>query len=91
MTKFWSKWFRKFHRWVAVPTALFIPMAIIIKLIGDPQVLAVWESLEKILSILMLVMALSGTYLFLLPYLVRGQQKKKADSLAKGRRPASAE
>jgi hypothetical protein len=36
MTKFWSKWFRKFHRWIAVPTALAIPVAVIIKLIGSP-------------------------------------------------------
>ncbi len=31
MTKTLSKWFRKFHRWIAVPTALAIPAALIIK------------------------------------------------------------
>lgn len=77
MTKFLSKWFRKFHRWIAVPTALLIPVAVIIKLVGSPEVIAAWEKLDKVPSILMLVMAISGAYLFLLPYIVKGQRKKK--------------
>lgn len=77
MTKFWSKWLRKFHRWIAVPTALLIPVAVIIKLIGDPQTAAAWEKLDQIPSLLMLIMAISGSYLFLLPYIVKGQRRKK--------------
>jgi hypothetical protein len=79
MTKFWSKWFRKFHRWIAVPTALLIPVAVIIKLVGSPELVATWENLDKIPSILMLIMAISGSYLFLLPYIARGQRKKKME------------
>ena len=78
MTKILSKWFRKFHRWIAVPTALAIPAAVIIKLFGNPQLVETWERLDKIPSILMLIMAISGAYLFLLPYIVKGQRKKKA-------------
>ena len=80
MTKFLSKWLRKFHRWIAVPTALAIPAAVIIKFIGDPKTVAAWEKLDKIPSILMLIMALSGAYLFLLPYIMKGQRKKRQDS-----------
>lgn len=80
MTKFLSKWFRKFHRWIAVPTALLIPAAVIIKLVGSPEIVAAWEKLDKIPSILMLVMAISGSYLFLLPYIVKGKRKKRIDS-----------
>ena len=83
MTKTLSKWFRKFHRWIAVPTALFIPLAVIIKLVGDPQIVAAWERLDKMPSVLMLVMAISGAYLFLLPYIVKGQRKKRMESLPK--------
>jgi len=78
MTKTLSKWFRKFHRWIAVPTALAIPAALIIKLVGSEELVATWERLDKIPSILMLVMAITGAYLFLLPYIVKGQRKKKA-------------
>ena len=91
MTKFLSKWFRKLHRWIAVPTALAIPVAVIIKLLGDPQTVAAWERLDKLPSVLMLVMAISGAYLFLLPYIVRGQRKQKVDSLSKGKQSVPAE
>lgn len=82
MTKSLNKWFRKFHRWIAVPTALLIPMAVLIKLLGSPEVVAVWERLEQVPSILMLVMAISGTYLFLLPYIAKGQRKKRKTAVA---------
>ena len=77
MTKFLSKWLRKFHRWISVPTALLIPVAVIIKLVGSPQITATWEKLDKIPSLLMLIMAISGAYLFLLPYIVKGQRKNR--------------
>jgi hypothetical protein len=77
MTKFLSKWLRKFHRWIAVPTALAIPVAFVIKLIGDPEISALWEKWDKLPSVLMLAMALTGAYLFLLPYIVKAQRKKK--------------
>lgn len=77
MTKWLSKWLRKFHRWIAVPTGLAIPAAVIIKFVGDPKLVATWEKLDKIPSILMLIMALSGAYLFLLPYIVKKQRKKR--------------
>ena len=91
MTKTLSKWFRKFHRWIAVPTALIIPLAVIIKLVGDPQIVAAWERLDKIPSVLMLVMAISGAYLFLLPYIVKGQRKKRIESLPKSNPSSVAE
>lgn len=78
MTKTLSKWFRKFHRWIAVPTALAIPTALIIKLVGSEALVATWERLDKVPSILMLVMAITGAYLFLLPYIVKVQRKKRS-------------
>ena len=89
MIKFLSKWFRKFHRWIAVPTALLILVAVIIKLVGSPEMVSNWEQLDKIPSILMLVMAVSGSYLFLLPYIVKGQRKKRMDSVSNGKQPTA--
>ncbi len=80
MTKFWSKWFRKFHRWIAVPTALLIFIAVIIKFVGSAELIAAWEKFDKLPSILMLIMAISGSYLFLLPYIVKGQRKRKTSA-----------
>jgi len=40
MNKFLNQWFRKIHRWIAVPTALLIPAAVVIKLAGNSEVVA---------------------------------------------------
>ena len=77
MTKLFSKWLRKIHRLIAIPTALAIPAALVIKIFGDSNTVAMWEKPDRIPSILMLVMAITGAYLFLLPYIVKGQRKKK--------------
>lgn len=76
MTKFLSKWLRKIHRWIAVPTALAIPVAFVLKLIGDERLQQTWSRFERIPSLLMLAMALTGAYLFLLPYIVKRNRKK---------------
>ena len=86
MTKFLNKWLRKFHRWVAVPTALLIVTAFIIKQFGNSQVVAAWDKIDKIPSLLMLIMAISGSYLFLLPYIAKGQRKKRKVSALEGNR-----
>ena len=77
MTKWLAKWLRKFHRWIAIPTAIAIPGVLIIKLIGNSKLMEAWEKIDRIPSILMLIMALSGAYLFLIPYIAKGQRKKR--------------
>jgi len=77
MNKVLNKWFRQIHRWIAIPTALLIPIAVVIKLVGSQEVIAAWERLDKIPSILMLFMAITGSYLYLLPYISKGIRKKK--------------
>lgn len=78
MTKFLNKWLRKTHRWVAVPTALLIPIRLIIEAMNNPSAIEFWAKWEKLPSILMLFMAITGSYLYLLPYIVKSQRKKKA-------------
>ena len=82
MNKFLNKWFRQIHRWIAVPTALLIPVAVIIKLAGSSEAIAFWEKWDKLPSVLMLFMAVTGAYLYLLPYIVKGQRNKKAQESA---------
>ena len=77
MNKLLNKWFRKIHRWIAVPTALLIPVALIIKLIGNPDTVVFWEKWDKLPSVLMLFMAISGGYLYLLPYIVKWRRRSK--------------
>ena len=76
MTKFFNKWSRKFHRWIAIPTIIIIPLAVISKFSGDasehlpPQI-------EQFQSILMLLAAISGAYLYLVPYIAKVQRNKR--------------
>ena len=69
-------WFRRIHRWIAVPTALLIHVALIIQLVGSHAIVDFWEKWDKIPSILMLFMAITGAYLFLLPYIVKSRRNK---------------
>ena len=77
MTKFFNKWTRIFHRWIAIPTIIIIPIAVITKFTGDsaghlpPQ-------LEQFQSILMLLLVISGTYLYLIPYIAKWQRGWRA-------------
>lgn len=77
MKKLLNKWLRKIHRWIAVPTALLIPIRLTIEVVGNPSAVEFWAKWEKLPSILMLFMASTGTYLYLLPYIVKGQRKNK--------------
>ena len=76
MKSFFNKWTRIFHRWIALPTIILIPLAVIAKFTGDgaehlpPQ-------LEQFQSILMLLLAISGAYLYLIPYVVKWQRNKR--------------
>lgn len=84
--KFWSKWLRKIHRWLAVPTFILIPTAVILRLTGNGQVMASFPQWEILQSLLMLFLAISGAYLYLLPYLTkrkRQQKRKNGVSAAK--------
>ncbi|MEA3351734.1 MAG: hypothetical protein U9Q82_14035 [Chloroflexota bacterium] len=77
MTKFLNRWLRKIHRWLAVPTAILIPIAVVIKLSGNPAWQMIFKRFEMLQSLLMLVLAITGAYLYLIPYIVKGQRKRR--------------
>ena len=84
MTKFFNKWTRKIHRWIAIPTAILIPIAVIVKFSGG-AIGHLPPQFEQFQSILMLLLAISGAYLLLVPYIAKQQRKnrKKAQIAAK--------
>ncbi len=83
--KFWTKWLRKIHRWLAVPTFVLIPTAVILKLTGNGQVMAAIPQWEMIQSLLMLFLAISGAYLYYLPYLTKRKRKQRRRNNVSGR------
>ena len=84
MTKFLNKWSRKFHRWIAIPTIIIIPLAVISKFSADASE-HLPPQLEQFQSILMLLLVISGTYLYLIPYItkwLRSRRKKTKQQTA---------
>lgn len=80
MDKFFRKWVRKLHRWIAVPTAILIPIAVVIKLSGNPSWQLLFKKFEMGQSLLMLLLAISGTYLYLLPIYIKWNRKRKKEA-----------
>jgi hypothetical protein len=76
MKKSLNQWFRQFHRWMAVPTAIMIPIAIVIKFSGNPSWQTILTPYEMVQSVLMLALAVTGSYLYLLPYLTKWKRQK---------------
>jgi quinol-cytochrome oxidoreductase complex cytochrome b subunit len=87
MTKFLNKWTRKFHRWIAIPMILIIPIAVIAKFTGGAFHLP--RQIEQLQSILMLLLVISGAYLYLVPYIARWQRGRRAKAQVAVRVPVA--
>lgn len=65
ISKFLRKYLRKTHRWLALPFAALILLVLLTR--GSPFGAAIQQTQQ----VLLLVMALTGLYLFLLPWWTR--------------------
>ena len=81
--KFWNKWLRKIHRWIAVPTLILIPLSIVLKLSGNGQLMAQIPQWEITQSLLMLLLTITGGYLYLVPYLSKRKRNKRRKATVK--------
>ena len=83
MSKFFNKWTRIIHRWFALPTLILIPLAVIAKFTGDGAE-HLPAQVEQIQSILMLLLAISGGYLYLVPYIAKRKRNKRKQTVSVG-------
>ncbi len=81
MTKFLNKWARIFHRWIALPTIIIVPLAVIAKFTGSSAG-HLPLPLEQFQAILMLLLVISGTYLYLIPYIAKRQRSRRKKAKA---------
>lgn len=65
-----NHWSRKIHRWLSIPLAV----TVITMTLGRETSLAL--VVQRIQPPLMLIMALTGIYLYLLPYIVRQRRAR---------------
>ncbi|MCD4686565.1 MAG: hypothetical protein K8S97_11580 [Anaerolineae bacterium] len=69
--KILNKYMRKYHRWLALPFIAIIIMLAFTK--GTP----VGNVAQRAQQIMMITLAITGAYLFLLPYLTKWQRRRK--------------
>jgi hypothetical protein len=74
-----NKWTRQSHRWIAVPTFLLIPIMVFIRLTQGTY-LQVPAQFEMVQSLLMLLLAVSGAYLFFMPYMAKRRRNQRTKS-----------
>jgi hypothetical protein len=70
----YNKWVRRFHRWLAIP---FIAVIVLLLILRQTEVGGVLVGVQQAL---VFVMALTGGYLLLLPYVVRRKQAARRAS-----------
>ena len=70
MQKFLNKWLRKVHRWLVIPFVTLLLTVIIAR--GS----SLGDSAQRIQSVLMIIMAITGSYLYLLPYWTKWKRQR---------------
>lgn len=70
MTKFLNKYMRKFHRWLALP---FIVLIVTVLLTRN---LPAGASAQLLQQLLMLIMAVTGVYLWVLPWWTKSRRRR---------------
>ena len=71
MSKFLNKYVRKTHRWLALPFVVFM---VTVLLARNTQVGFVAQRAQQVLLV---VMAVTGIYLFLLPWWVKWRKRNR--------------
>jgi heme A synthase len=66
----WNKWIRQIHRWLAIAFTLAVILNLIF-LMRQQQV--IWVGLLALFPLILLLV--SGLYLFALPYLAKGRSE----------------
>ena len=69
----WNTWIRRIHRWLSIAFTVGVVTYIVVMTRGQP---AAWVGLLALVPLILLL--LSGLYLFVLPYAVRWRGRRAA-------------
>ncbi len=62
--KEWAQLTRKWHRWIAIPMFIIVPISAALRLSGNGKIMKDIPALEAVQSVLFLLLALTGAYLY---------------------------
>ena len=71
MSSFLNKWVRQFHRWFAYPFIILILLLIFLRQTDTGSVLL------RVQQVMVFIMAVTGCYLLLLPYLSKRRRASR--------------
>ena len=71
MTQILNKWLRRFHRWLVLP---FVALLLIILVTRGS---AAGDIAQRAQGPLLIIMAITGAYLWLLPYLTKWRRRRR--------------
>lgn len=75
--RFLNHWLRKIHRWLAIP---FIVIVLAMVLTRETPA---GETVQRMQQIMMVALIVTGSYLYLLPYLSKWQRARRHSNRAK--------
>lgn len=73
----WAKRLRKWHRWLALPMLILVPVSAGLKLSGNGSVMAGIPAWEQIQSLLILLLAVSGGYLYIFRLVTKRRRTRR--------------
>ena len=71
MSSFLNKWVRQFHRWFAYPFVILILLLIFLRQTDTGNILL------RVQQVMVFIMAITGCYLLLLPYLSKRRRASR--------------
>ncbi|MEA3511831.1 MAG: hypothetical protein U9R51_10385 [Actinomycetota bacterium] len=62
--KKWAQQVRKWHRWIAIPMFVLVPVAAMLKLTGNGTIMKDVPAFDAVQSLLLILLVLTGGYLY---------------------------
>ena len=78
----WAQLTRKWHRWLAIPMFIVVPLSAVLRLSGNGKIMKDIPAWEAVQSVLILLLALTGAYLYLFRVVNRKKRQHRAVTVA---------
>jgi len=78
----WAKWTRKWHRWIAIPMLIMVPISAVLRLSGNAKMVKDLPAIDAVQSVLILFLALTGGYLYLVRLINKKKRQRRSDTIA---------
>lgn len=82
--KEWAQRTRKWHRWIAVPMFVIVPISAALRLSGNGKIMKDIPAWEAVQSILILLLALTGAYLYTFRLVNRKKRMSRTAAAMRG-------